>query len=71
MLHSVTLQGPRDVARGADGRGPPTRLLPRILERFQIASPNERIPILYSKPTDHSSIDRLAIIVVASARIVR
>lgn len=65
--YQIGVAGLRAVARAADGRGPQTSLLPRILERFQISSPSELVPIIYSEQTDRSSIARLAPIVFAAA----
>ncbi|QDV82601.1 N-acetylglucosamine kinase [Stieleria magnilauensis] len=65
--YQIGIAGLRAVARAADGRGPQTSLLPRILERFQISSPSELVPIIYSEQTDRSSIARLAPIVFAAA----
>ena len=65
--YQIGVAGLRAVARAADGRGPQTVLLPRILERFQISSPSDLVPIIYSEQTDRSSIARLAPIVFAAA----
>ncbi|MCS7471356.1 N-acetylglucosamine kinase [Stieleria sp. ICT_E10.1] len=65
--YQIGVAGLRAVARAADGRGPQTSLLPRLLERFQIASPSELIPIIYSERIDRSAIAGLAPIVFAAA----
>nr|WP_236649114.1 BadF/BadG/BcrA/BcrD ATPase family protein [Rhodopirellula sp. SM50] len=65
--YQIGVAGLRAVARAADGRGPQTSLLPRFLERFQIANPSELVPIIYSEQTNRSSIARLAPIVFAAA----
>ncbi|TWU17774.1 BadF/BadG/BcrA/BcrD ATPase family protein [Novipirellula galeiformis] len=65
--YQIGVAGLRAAARAADGRGPQTSLLPSILEHYQITSPSELIPVIYSEQTNRASIARLALIVFAAA----
>ncbi len=65
--YQIAVSGLRAAARAADGRGPETVLLERILSHFQLSDASELIPVIYAPETDRSRIAKLAPIIFAAA----
>lgn len=63
----MALAGLRAAARAADGRGPWTHLLPRLLERLELATPEELIGKVYGTPLNREEIAGLAGVIVAAS----
>jgi len=57
----------RAATQNADGRGPATTLLPKLLEYFQCQEPAELVPAVYHRDQPQSEIAALAPIVLAEA----
>jgi N-acetylmuramic acid 6-phosphate etherase len=55
------------ILRSADGRGPDTRLAPRLLDHLQLKSFDGLIPMIYQGRLDRASLARLAPLVVEVA----
>src|SRR5207248_5932619 len=52
----LTLQALRAATKAADGRGPQTSLLPRLLEKFQLRNPLDLIGAVYQGGADRPTI---------------
>lgn len=61
--YAIACDALRAAARSADGRGPQTELLPRLLQHFGIAKPPELIPAIYNDQIGRAEIARLSTIV--------
>jgi len=53
----------RAVARAADGRGPATALVARVLEHFDVKTPSDLVSRVYDAETHHPRLARLAEVV--------
>ena len=56
-------QAMRAVARAADGRGPATALVARVLEHFAVARPSDLVTEVYDREAHHPGLARLAQVV--------
>ncbi len=66
--HALGTAGLRAAAHDADGRGPTTRLLPRLLSHFDLREPRELVARFYREAGDqHKFIAGLAPLVTAAA----
>jgi N-acetylglucosamine kinase-like BadF-type ATPase len=66
--HALGAAGLRAATQQADGRGPPTILLPRLLSRFELTEPRELVTILYDgHPARRTALAELAPLVTAAA----
>ena len=65
--YAVACDALRAAAMSADGRGPRTRLLDRLLAHFQIDEPSELIPAIYCEEYGRAEIAQLAMIAFRAA----
>jgi glucosamine kinase len=65
--YAIGRAGLRAVMRAADGRGPKTALIDRVLRRFQLRSPEQLVAAIYADPTS-SLIAGLAPSILEAAR---
>jgi N-acetylmuramic acid 6-phosphate etherase len=65
--YAVAMSALQAVARAADGRGPPTRLTERFLNRFGLRHPQELIAVVYRSGRDREDFAALAPLVVEMA----
>jgi N-acetylglucosamine kinase-like BadF-type ATPase len=65
--HWIAVEGLRAATHAADGRGPATRLLPRLMERFKVAAPLELIRAIYPQAQDRAAIASFADVVFRAA----
>ncbi|MGE0760399.1 MAG: N-acetylglucosamine kinase, partial [Pirellulaceae bacterium] len=66
--YALALAGMRCVTRAADGRGPATQLLDRLLADWGISSPAELVPVLYGAEMTRRRIAEFAPVVLETAR---
>jgi N-acetylglucosamine kinase-like BadF-type ATPase len=59
----ISRQALRAVARAADGRGPATSLVPRVLNHFGVARPVDLIVEIYDRQMRHHTLAQLARVV--------
>ncbi|VTU00327.1 Uncharacterized protein OS=Planctomyces maris DSM 8797 GN=PM8797T_07327 PE=4 SV=1: BcrAD_BadFG [Gemmataceae bacterium] len=57
----------RAACRSADGVTPPTKLLPALMDRFDVSDPREIIPVVYGSGWDKAAIAGLAPVVLELA----
>jgi N-acetylglucosamine kinase-like BadF-type ATPase len=65
--YAIALAGLRAAAQAADGRGPATQLVDRLLGRLSLSQPMELIPAIYGSSGDRAAIASLAEVVVGTA----
>jgi N-acetylglucosamine kinase-like BadF-type ATPase len=65
--YNVALAGLKAAVRAADGRDPPTRLLPDFLERLELKQPDDLLEAVYLDGRDRAWIASLADVVTAAA----
>ncbi len=66
--HALGAAGLRAATQQADGRGPATTLLPRILSKFELTEPRELVTALYDQqPARPTALADLAPLVTAAA----
>ena len=66
--HALGAAGLRAATQQADGRGPTTSLLPRLLSKFELTEPRELVTILYDGQTaSRTVLAELAPLVTAAA----
>lgn len=65
--YAIATDALRAAAKSADGRGPQTKLLARILDHLEVVSASELIPAIYSDRSDRARIAGLAPIAFDSA----
>jgi N-acetylglucosamine kinase-like BadF-type ATPase len=61
----IAVEGLRMAAKAADGRGPPTKLLPKFMERLEAREPMDLIPAVYRIAHDRAAIAAMADVVTA------
>lgn len=67
--YALAREALRAVAKSADGRGPPTALTDRMLNRLQISRPENLVEVIYQADFDRAAIASLAELVLESARL--
>src|SRR5690606_38675687 len=65
--YALAVEGLRAAVRSADGRGPRTVLLERLLAALKLSTPSEFIPAIYQPPMSRTSMASLAPVVLQSA----
>jgi N-acetylmuramic acid 6-phosphate etherase len=65
--YAIAVAGLRAAAKSADGRGPPTRLLKRLLDRLALTAPAELIPAISQIASDRAAFAALAEVVTKTA----
>ncbi|HJN07544.1 MAG: BadF/BadG/BcrA/BcrD ATPase family protein [Pirellulaceae bacterium] len=66
--HALGAAGLRAATQHADGRGPATTLLPRLLSRFDLTEPRELVTFFYGRqPARRAALAELAPLVTAAA----
>ncbi len=66
---ALALAALRAAVRAGDGRGPPTALLPRFLERLGLAQAQDLVGCLYGGGWDRAALAALAPLVLATAEV--
>jgi N-acetylglucosamine kinase-like BadF-type ATPase len=66
--YQISLAGLRAAARAADGRGPPTPILPAMLQHFQAGELSELIPKIYAADVTRAAIAALAPLIFQAAQ---